>query len=172
MQHSFVSSFLIVEENQKSEPSPLSRKGSDFYYSVRITGLEPARHKTPEPKSGASANSATPARSRRFDVATIIPKKTGTHSVKALRRPHERSPASPVRSDRFAQPDSRQRKVSATMSQAVQNDACTPARPRFSIGACSRERPRTGETRTAWRIKGTRFGSSSREPAGHGTASA
>jgi len=40
MQHSFVSSFLIVEENQKSEPSPLSRKGSDFYYSVRITGLE------------------------------------------------------------------------------------------------------------------------------------
>ena len=45
MQHSFVSSFLIVEENQKSEPSPLSRKGSDFYYSVRITGLEPARRR-------------------------------------------------------------------------------------------------------------------------------
>ena len=45
MQHSFVSSFLIVEENQKSEPSPLSGKGSDFYYSVRITGLEPARRR-------------------------------------------------------------------------------------------------------------------------------
>ena len=45
MQHSFVSSFLIVEENQKSEPSPPSRKGSDFYYSVRITGLEPARRR-------------------------------------------------------------------------------------------------------------------------------
>ena len=36
---------LIVEENQKSEPFPLSRNGSDFYYSVRITGLEPARRR-------------------------------------------------------------------------------------------------------------------------------
>ena len=28
---------------------------------MRITGLEPARRSTPEPKSGASANSAIPA---------------------------------------------------------------------------------------------------------------
>ena len=28
---------------------------------MRVTGLEPARRGTPEPKSGASANSATPA---------------------------------------------------------------------------------------------------------------
>ena len=30
-------------------------------WKVRITGLEPARRKTPEPKSGASANSAISA---------------------------------------------------------------------------------------------------------------
>ena len=29
---------------------------------VRVTGLEPAQHKLPGPKPGASTNSATPAR--------------------------------------------------------------------------------------------------------------
>ena len=29
---------------------------------MRVKGLEPPRRKTPDPKSGASANSATPAR--------------------------------------------------------------------------------------------------------------
>ena len=31
---------------------------------VRLTGLEPARRKTPDPKSGASTNSATSAKDR------------------------------------------------------------------------------------------------------------
>ena len=29
---------------------------------MRLKGLEPSRHKTPDPKSGASANSATSAK--------------------------------------------------------------------------------------------------------------
>ena len=33
---------------------------SDFFF-VRLTGLEPARRETPDPKSGASTNSATGA---------------------------------------------------------------------------------------------------------------
>ena len=39
------------------------KKGTDQvpFSVVRITGLEPARRKTPEPKSGASANSAISA---------------------------------------------------------------------------------------------------------------
>ncbi len=34
---------------------------SSFCYLVRQIGLEPTRRKTPDPKSGASANSATSA---------------------------------------------------------------------------------------------------------------
>ena len=34
---------------------------SPFYFSVRLTGIEPARRKTLDPKSSASANSATSA---------------------------------------------------------------------------------------------------------------
>ena len=35
-----------------------------FFCFVRLTGLEPARRKTPDPKSGASTNSATGAKER------------------------------------------------------------------------------------------------------------
>ena len=35
-----------------------------FFMMVRLTGLEPARRETPDPKSGASTNSATGARER------------------------------------------------------------------------------------------------------------
>ena len=34
------------------------------FFSVRLTGLEPARRETPDPKSDASTNSATGAFSR------------------------------------------------------------------------------------------------------------
>ena len=48
-----------------------------YFYVVRLTGLEPARRKTPDPKSGASTNSATGARER-FAF--------GTRSLKRLQR--------------------------------------------------------------------------------------
>ena len=35
-----------------------------FMSGVRLTGLEPARRETPDPKSGASTNSATGAKER------------------------------------------------------------------------------------------------------------
>ena len=35
-----------------------------YFGFVRLTGLEPARRKTPDPKSGASTNSATGAKDR------------------------------------------------------------------------------------------------------------
>ena len=35
---------------------------------VRVEGLEPPRRKTPEPKSGASTNSATPALGKEGEV--------------------------------------------------------------------------------------------------------
>ncbi len=35
-----------------------------FLCLVRLTGLEPARRETPDPKSGASTNSATGAKER------------------------------------------------------------------------------------------------------------
>ena len=35
-----------------------------FICLVRLTGLEPARRETPDPKSGASTNSATGAKER------------------------------------------------------------------------------------------------------------
>ena len=35
-----------------------------FLCLVRLTGLEPARRETPDPKSGASTNSATGAKDR------------------------------------------------------------------------------------------------------------
>ena len=34
------------------------------FFTVRLTGLEPARRETPDPKSGASTNSATGAKER------------------------------------------------------------------------------------------------------------
>ena len=37
---------------------------ANFFCSVRLTGLEPARRETPDPKSGASTNSATGAKER------------------------------------------------------------------------------------------------------------
>ena len=37
-----------------------------FLCLVRLTGLEPARRETPDPKSGASTNSATGAKERSF----------------------------------------------------------------------------------------------------------
>ena len=35
-----------------------------YFRIVRLTGLEPARRETPDPKSGASTNSATGAKER------------------------------------------------------------------------------------------------------------
>ena len=40
-----------------------------FLCLVRLTGLEPARRETPDPKSGASTNSATGAKER----SVIVP---------------------------------------------------------------------------------------------------
>ena len=40
---------------------PLGRSGSDYIGLVRVTGLEPARLATEEPKSTESTNSTTPA---------------------------------------------------------------------------------------------------------------
>ena len=40
-----------------------------FICLVRLTGLEPARRETPDPKSGASTNSATGAKER----SVIVP---------------------------------------------------------------------------------------------------
>ena len=37
-----------------------------YFCIVRLTGLEPARRETPDPKSGASTNSATGAKERSF----------------------------------------------------------------------------------------------------------
>ena len=62
----------------KLQKNPETAKGSGFFYCfwvlgvlfrrnlvlvpcVRLTGLEPARRKTPDPKSGASTNFATSA---------------------------------------------------------------------------------------------------------------
>jgi hypothetical protein len=39
---------------------------------VRAEGLEPPRLSSPEPKSGASTNSATPAAKRRLDEADLL----------------------------------------------------------------------------------------------------
>ena len=51
-----------TKDMPKIRSRPRSEPGSDYHYLMRITGLEPARLLTPEPKSGASANSAIPAR--------------------------------------------------------------------------------------------------------------
>ena len=54
---------------QKKSPSPFQMKRADSAL-LRLVGLEPTRHKTQEPKSCASANSAI--------TACLIPKLTAT----------------------------------------------------------------------------------------------
>ena len=49
---------LFAAKYKKSQPLIIKQLGSNW---VRLTGLEPARRETPDPKSGASTNSATSA---------------------------------------------------------------------------------------------------------------
>ncbi len=51
---------LFIYQMQKV-PTHLKNRNFGTFSSMRITGLEPARQKTPDPKSGASANSAISA---------------------------------------------------------------------------------------------------------------
>lgn len=52
---------------------------------VRLTGLEPAHRKTPDPKSGASTNSATSALFISFFVNAGAKLQNIIHSTKTLR---------------------------------------------------------------------------------------
>ena len=51
------------------------KKGSDFsdpFFFVRVKGLEPPRLAAPEPKSGASANFATPATAHKHNGFSVL----------------------------------------------------------------------------------------------------
>ena len=57
-----------IQRKQIIRTHLLSETSSDYIGLVRVTGLEPARFAAQEPKSCASANSATPA----YTVSILI----------------------------------------------------------------------------------------------------
>ena len=62
IQRSWISSSKTIYSTRKGGFSWKKTKSFDLvFFLVRVTGVEPAHRKTPDPKSGASANSAIPA---------------------------------------------------------------------------------------------------------------